>query len=349
MSYDREPDIDVDDLRKVDDRDDLLADLEAMSSDDYGSNAFITEDTVVDKKKKSKKKKREEETSSTTGSGDWFTDFMDNIHAAEVGATRRPRRGTDIEDIIYGKKKKKKKKKKKDGEPTDFKKEFETENMLYTNLLRDQTKFTASLQATYDALAGRKASGRGMTKNEQALIANITSARSLCTQLVDKRTNLKKLTTELSLKERKELGLGADLDGGGLGEFGSAYLKKLIDERHMLEQGGSDIIYDMDEDDVGEALQDRLNAPVDDKDKDLYTDTDRTTESEAYLRYENANITTYVSINSSDESDWYYVARDPEGNEVSDYPLPCSSIGSINRSTNIMTDEFGQKYQIEWR
>ena len=223
MSYDREPDIDVDDLRKVDDRDDLLADLEAMSSDDYGSNAFITEDTVVDKKKKSKKKKREEETASTTGSGDWFTDFMDNIHAAEVGATRRPRRGTDIEDIIYGKKKKKKKKKKKDGEPTDFKKEFETENMLYTNLLRDQTKFTASLQATYDALAGRKASGRGMTKNEQDLIANITSARSLCTQLVDKRTNLKKLTTELSLKERKELGLGADLDGGGLGEFGSAY------------------------------------------------------------------------------------------------------------------------------
>lgn len=349
MSYDREPDIDVDDLRKVDDRDDLLADLEAMSSDDYGSNSFITEDTVVDKKKKSKKKKREEETASTTGSGDWFTDFMDNIHAAEVGATRRPRRGTDIEDIIYGKKKKKKKKKKKDGEPTDFKKEFETENMLYTNLLRDQTKFTASLQASYDALAGRKASGRGMTKNEQDLIANITAARSLCTQLVDKRTNLKKLTTELSLKERKELGLGADLDGGGLGEFGSAYLKKLIDERHMLEQGGSDIIYDMDEEDVGEALQDRLNAPIDDKDKDLYTDTDRTKESEAYLRYENANITTYVSINSSDESDWYYVARDPEGNEVSDYPLPCSSIGSINRSTNIMTDEFGQKYQIEWR
>ena len=29
MSYDREPDIDVDDLRKVDDRDDLLADLES--------------------------------------------------------------------------------------------------------------------------------------------------------------------------------------------------------------------------------------------------------------------------------------------------------------------------------
>lgn len=349
MSYDREPDIDVDDLRKVDDRDDLLADLEAMSRDDYGSNAFITEDTVVDKKKKSKKKKREEETVSTTGSGDWFTDFMDNIHAAEVGATRRPRRGTDIEDLIYGKKKKKKKKKKKDGEPTDFKKEFETENMLYTNLLRDQTKFTASLQASYDALAGRKASGRGMTKNEQDLIANITSARSLCTQLVDKRTNLKKLTTELALKERKELGLGADLDGGGLGEFGSAYLKKLIDERHMLEQGGSDIIYDMDEDDVGDALQDRLNAPVDDKDRDLYTDTDRTAESEAYLRYENANITTYVSINSRDESDWYYVARDPEGNEIGDYPLPCSSIGSINRSTNIMTDGFGQKYQIEWR
>ena len=117
----------------------------------------------------------------------------------------------------------------------------------------------------------------------------------------------------------------------------------------MLEQGGSDIIYDMDEDDVGDALQDRLNAPVDDKDRDLYTDTDRTSESEAYLRYENANITTYVSINSRDESDWYYVARDPEGNGIGDYPLPCSSIGSINRSTNIMTDEFGQKYQIEWR
>ena len=112
MSYDREPDIDVDDLRKVDDRDDLLADLEAMSSDDYG-NAFITDDSLVGKKKSKKKRKKEEETeASPSGSGDWFTDFMDNIHAAEVGATRKPRRGTDIEDIISGKKKKKKKKRK---------------------------------------------------------------------------------------------------------------------------------------------------------------------------------------------------------------------------------------------
>ena len=55
MSYDREPDIDVDDLRKVDDRDDLLADLEAMSSDDYG-NAFMTDDTLVGKKKSKKKR-----------------------------------------------------------------------------------------------------------------------------------------------------------------------------------------------------------------------------------------------------------------------------------------------------
>lgn len=344
MSFDREPDIDVDALREQDDRSDLLADLEAMSSDDYGANAFLTDDSVVGKKKK-KKKKSEEDSSND---GDWFSSFMNDLHEAEAGATRKPRRGQDIEDIITGGKKKKKKKKKKAGEPTDFKKEFETENLLYTNLLRDQTKFTASLQSTYDALAGRKASGRGMTKNEQDLIANITSARSLCTQLVDKRANLKKLATELSMKERKELGIGAS-DGSSLGEFGSAYLKKLIDERHILEQGGSDVIYDMEDDDVASALQDRLSAPVDEEDKDLYTDTDRSVESEAYLRYENSNIKTYVSINSEDEDDWYYVARDPEGNEVPDYPLPVSGKGSINRSTNIMTDEFGQKYPIEWR
>lgn len=349
MSYDRdrEPDIDVDELRKQTDHGDLLADLEYMSGDEYGSGAFLTDDTIVGKKKK-KKSKKEEETQAPNG-GDWFSSFMDDIHAAEVGATRKPRRGQDIEDILgNGGKKKKKKKKKKDGEPTDFKKEFETENLLYTNLLRDQTKFVSSLQASYDTLSGRKASGRGMTKNEQDLIANITSARSLCAQLVDKRANLKKLATELSMKERKELGIGS-ADGTGLGEFGSAYLKKLIDERHMLEQGGSDTIYDMDEAEVADALQDRLEAPIPDKDKDLYSDTDRTSESETYLKYENANIKTYVSINSQDETDWYYVARDPEGNEIDDYPLPVSDIGSINRSTNIMTDEFGQKYTIEWR
>ena len=360
MANDRnqEPDIDIDAAMKYNpkDRENLLAELEVMSGDEYSqtssASSFLTGMNLVGKKKKKKKTDEEETTStksSTNSGGDWFTDFMKNLDDAEAGAaTRRPRRGQDIEDILTSGKKKKKKKKKKEGEPTDFKKEFETENQLYTTLLRDQTKFTDVLQKQYNDIIGRKASGRGMTKNEQDLIANITSARSLSAQLIDKRVNLKKLATELSMKERKELGLAGE-EGSGLGEFGSSYLKKLIEERHVLEQGGSDEVYDMSDEEVAGALQDRINAPISEEDMELYADKDRSEESEAYLRYENSNIKTYVSINADDKTDWYYIARDPEGNEVPDYPLPVSGIGSINRSTNIMTDEFGQKYEIEWR
>ncbi len=359
MAIDRnqEPDIDIDEVTKHDpkDRENLLAELEVMSGDNYASSSsapsFLTDLNLVGKKKKKNKKEKlleENETSTDTKSGDWFTDFMKDLDDAEAGAAcRRPRRGQDIEEILTGKKKKKKKKKK-EGEPTDFKKEFETENQLYTNLLRDNTKFTDSLQKAYDVMTGRKASGRGMTKNEQDLIANITSARSLSAQLIDKRVNLKKLATELSMKERKELGIGA-AEGTGLGEFGSSYLKKLIEERHVLEQGGSDEVYDMSDDEVANALQERVDAPISEEDMELYADKDRSEESEAYLRYENSDIRVYVSIDENDRANWYYIARDPDGNEVPDYPLPVSCIGSINRSTNIMTDEFGQKYEIEWR
>ena len=91
MSYDREPDIDVDDLRKVDDRDDLLADLEAMSSDDYG-NAFITDDSLVGKKKSKKKRKKEEETEVVSkGSVEEFVTlirvYYQAVMAVQLGIT----------------------------------------------------------------------------------------------------------------------------------------------------------------------------------------------------------------------------------------------------------------------
>ena len=141
MAIDRnqEPDIDIDEVTKHDpkDRENLLAELEVMSGDNYAGSSsapsFLTDLNLVGKKKKKNKKEKlleEDETSTNTKSGDWFTDFMKDLDDAEAGAAcRRPRRGQDIEEILTGKKKKKKKKKK-EGEPTDFKKEFDTENQL---------------------------------------------------------------------------------------------------------------------------------------------------------------------------------------------------------------------------
>ena len=45
---------------------------------------------------------------------------------------------------------------------------------------------------------------------------------------------------------------------------------------------------------------------------------------------------------------YYYLAKDENGDVISDYPLPSRTSISVNRSTNIATDVYGQKYPIIW-
>lgn len=307
-------------------------DIPAPKPSDYNTNNVLPSNFLT---KKNKKKKHTIQVPDQT-EDEWLSALMD---ANDVKIKRSGKRGTDIFDEALNGKKKKKKKNKDKNEPTDYKKEFETEAALLRNLMIDQSHFVESLQKEYDFLKSNKSSSRGINKNMTDLIANITSARSLTTQLVEKQIALKKSIADLTMKERKELS-GGLTEGENLADFASSYLKQMISERQQLLTGGSTDIGDYSIDEMSNILNENMNTG---------DYEDRPDEVEKYLEYEDRNVTVWVYMNQNDSEDYEYVALDEDGEEIDDYPLPYKNKLSINRSTNIATDTFGQKYPIRWR
>ena len=301
---------------------------------DYSANSGCLPSNFL--KKKSKKKKHTIDVPEQTDD-EWLSALMD---ANDVKIKRGKNRNDIFEDALEGKKKKKKKNKEKN-EPTDYKKEFETETALLKNLMIEQARFVDSLQKEYDFLKSSKSSSRGINKNMTDLIANITSGRTLTTHLVEKQIALKKSIAELSMKERKELFSSGIADGENLGDFASMYLKQLINERQQFLTGGSTDVGDYNITEMADILNDNLNADGGYE--------DRPEEVEKYLEYEDRDVTVWAFVNQNDAEDYEFVALDADGEEIEDYPLPYKNKLSLNRSTNIATDTFGQKYPIRWR
>ena len=267
----------------------------------------------------------------------WFNELM---NSSDIKIKKAKRQGI-FEDMVEGATGKKKKKKKDKNELTDYKKEFEPEAALYRNLLIDQTKFVDSLQKQYDYLNSHKASSRGVTKNMTDLIETLNAARSLSMQLVDKHINLKKTIADLTMKERKEK-LGINGDEENLSDFASNYLKQMISDRNQFINGtGSSEIGNYTTDEMANLISDNLTNSDDFE--------ERSPEVDSYLKYENRNVTIYVYMNQNDEEDYEYVAIAEDGEQIDDYPLPFKGNLSINRSTSIATDQFGQKYPIRWQ
>lgn len=300
---------------------------------DYENNGTLPSNFLT--KKKNKKKKNIIELPDQT-EDEWLAALMDT-HEVSI---KRGKHVNIFEEAYEGKKKKKKKKDKNKNEPTDYKKEFETEAALLRNLMIDQSNFVESLQKEYDFLKSNKSSSRGINKNMTDLIANITSGRSLTTQLVEKQIALKKTIADLTAKERKELngGLG---DGENLADFASSYLKQMITERQQLLTGGSSEIGDYSIDEMANILEDNMSTG------DGYEE--RPDEVEKYLEYEDRQVTIWIYMNQNNTDDYDFVAIDKDGEEVEDYPLPYKNTLSINRSTDVATDKFGQKFPIRWR
>lgn len=283
----------------------------------------------------SKKKKKNQEPQKTED--DWYNDLIE-MSELKIKAGKRK---TMFDDVFNPDDKKKKKKKKNKNEPTDYEKKFEPEAALLKSLLIDQNKFVDSLQREYDFLKNNKSTSRGINKNITDLISNITNARNLSMQLIDKNTALKKTIADLTMKERKELFANQLGDAENLNDFASTYLKQIISERHQVMSATNSDISDYSTDEMASAITDAL----------LNSDDleERTDETRKYLEYENKNVKIYVFMNTSDESDYDYVAIDDEGEEVPDYPLPFKGKLTVNRSTNMATDVYGQKYIIKWR
>lgn len=228
---------------------------------------------------------------------------------------------------------KKKKKKQKEGELVNYRKEFEPEIALLHSLLSAQNKFVNSLQRDYDSIADRKSTNRYNTKNMNDLIANITSARSLASQIVDKQVSVKKLISELTLKQKKEFGITDN--GSNLNDYASSFLKQMISERKSLNGDYSDtIVGDFSDEELSEELESALE-------NDSYSD-----ETMKYLKYENQNVKIYVVIRNKDIDNYEFVALDDNNHEIDDYPLPSKSKLSINYNTNVATDSYGEKYNI---
>ena len=263
----------------------------------------------------------------------WFQAI--NLMCAKPSKKKLKKAADDIFESA-GLKKKKKKKKKGNGDLIDFKSEFETERALYKNLLMDQSKFVESLQREYDGIIGKKSSNRGLTKQMTDLIENINQARSLSMQLVEKNVNVKKLIAELNMKQKKEFG---SMDTDNMNDFASSYIKNMIGNRSLAVGTGMDgMVSDFNEDEFLDAID---AAELDDRPESV----------EKYLQYENRNVKVYVVIDDSDPDgieNYRFIAKDEDGNEIDDYPMPIHTSISVNRSTNVATDKYGQKYKIIW-
>lgn len=322
---------------KVKKRKELLSQLSEMEEESDAFNKEVAESSFLpssfldERITKNEKAEKEEDTTM-----DGWLDLCENLKMKK--ASRK--KGKISSNPFFGDTDKKKKKKKKDkkSKEVDYNKEFETEAALYRNLLQDQTRFTDSLQKEYDAIKSSKSSSRGVTKTLTELIQQITQARSLSMQLVEKNVNVKKLIADLTLKQKKELGLSSD-DIENMGEFASTYLKQMMDERKNIINGSSDtaeiVEYD-DESELSNFLDEQLG------------ETDRTEAAQKQLEYENMQVKIYAVIYNDNAEDYDFIAYTEDGEEIPDYPVPVKTSLSINRSTGIATDTYGRKYFIKW-
>lgn len=321
---------DLDDVLpgKKSSREDVLSDLKSLTSDesydDFMPSSFVEE---MDKRKEEKAK----EIGAYDESDKWFNDMF-NSYSYDVGIDKHAK----IQDDLFAPRKKKKKKKKKDKDQlVDYSKELETESGLLTNLLIDQNKLTESLQKEYNYLMSRKGSARGVSKQMNDLIENITNARSLSTQLVKEKISLKKLIAELSLKQKKEFGIGNNDD---LNDFGSNFLKQMLLNRNTItgNTNGESAVSEYNEDEIYNEVSSSLGEDT------------RPEEVQKYIKYENSNVEIFVVIINNDVENYTFLAEDENGNILDDYPLPNHTSISVNRSTNVATDAYGKKYNIIW-
>lgn len=299
-------------------------------------SSFCPSDLFDTDRKKGKKGGKKDKKSHDPDA--WFNDMITS--QASVRISKKSKLRGEIFDVISGDGKKKKKKKK-DGsvDLVDYKKEFEPEVALLKNLLVDQTKFTDNLQHEYDALNSHKSSARGVNKQMSDLIENINEARSLSLQIVKELVNGKKLVSDLTLKQKKELGASVGEDGN-ISDFANNYMKQLLNNRGVImgDGNGDGTIADYSDEELFSEISSTLSLDE--------NASNRPSEIDLYLKYENRNVKIYVVVENEDFENYEFVAKDEDGEIIEDYPLPNKTTISVNKSTGIATDVYGQKYNI---
>jgi len=310
-------------------------------SSDFLPSKMLEKKAKKDEKKNKKKGSIKTLTESANDWNDMITKmkFDNKVHLSDSYGS--------IDDM-FSKKKKKKKKKKGKNQLTDYAKEFEPEIALFRNLLRDQSRFTESLQKEYDAMKATKASSRGVNKNMTDLMENITDARTLAMQLIEKNVNTKKLIAELSMKEKKEFGSG--LDESNINEFAGSFLNKLIQERSQVTQNGygyeSDILDISDETGYSQLesiIEDQLGDERRSKEAKLNLENERKANEG-----KNFEIRAYVDPKNHDN--WALVPVDADTDEplpINTYTIPYTGSGiSFNFDTGKARNQYKEEFPI---
>ena len=235
------------------------------------------------------------------------------------------------------------KKKKKDGQPINHKKEFDAELTLLRSMQVEQSKFVDSLQKKYDQLENSKSSARSIGKLTTDLINSITTARSTNLQIINAMISTKKSIADMNFKERKEFGSSNSSENASIVNYASTYLKTMMDAGRSNIANPSDNNsqgYDSvdDDDDLFDGINDSLG------------DENRSDETLSYLKYENrgvkVNVIWHDDLSDDDPNKYEFQAVDKDGVVLDDYPLPDHTRMSINRSTSIATDLYGNKYRL---
>lgn len=312
-------------------KEDALKDL-----DDLDDSPFLLS-SVKDKIKK-EEKTVDVDDEPVEDNWDWMS-TLDGLRAEKRG------KGKSLEKIFdenLGKKKKKKKKKQ--GELIDHTDDFEKEIMLLQDILKDQTKLSSSLQARYDALDRQKSSARGVGKFTTDLITTLNTSRSLCKDIVKEISNIKKNVADLNMKEREKFAkqlLGGD--GEDMNQFAASYLKQIMGANKDIKDASGD--YAIDDVDADDDLFDEFEDIM--RNGEGYVE--RSADAKNYLKYENRSVS--VKVLWDDDSDTgEFFAEDEEGNIIDDYPLPATAASlSVNRSTRVATDKYGQKYGVVFK
>lgn len=311
-------------------KEDALRDLDDLESSSFLLPSNLIKSDIVAKKEEPK------EVEDTYYDGEW----METLAALRT-EKKRYKHLDDLFGESSGGKKKKKKKKNKDG-PIDHSDDFEKEISLLQDILRDQTKLSDSLQETYNTLNRQKSNARGVGKFTTDLISTLNTSRSLCKDTVKEIAGIKKTIAELNMKERDKFGAMNGADSEDMGQFASSYLKKIMGANSDLSGGSNEFGID----DVDSA--DDFFTDMDFNMRSSEDFVDRSSDAEKYLKYENQKVTVKVLFDEENDTK-EFVAINEDGEVVDDYPLPTTiNTLSINRSTGIATDKFGQKFNVDF-
>ena len=325
----------IDELDELDDMDRDIA--SAMAPSKFQVRQFSEE--------KGKKKKKTETVHipdyEFPDDDDANSEWLDSVSSFKVPKKKKLKHakgfsGFEIDengDVIKGKKKKGKHKNKKG--PTNYRKEFETEESMLRTLYTDQSKFTDNLQKKYDAMNSTKSSARGIGKFTTDLIEAISTARSTQLAIIKEKIALKGKIADLSMKERKEFGGGNDAVADT-----SMYASSFMNE--ILRTGRANVLDSVDTS-AGYGIDD---APIDGDAiaQELIDGVDGESVS-PFIEYEDQNVKVYVICHNDGE--WEFEARTPDGTPVPEYPLPSRTKMSFNKSTMIATDAHGRRFPLD--